>query len=139
MPGCHRVRTLVVEAGAGQTVLFPSGTLGVDEIVRGLSRGGLRVHRARVYDVVPVRPTTAARRAFESGVDAIVLHSPTAARSLADSGLDLCGPTLICVGPETARAASRAGLRVSVVPARYGDDGIVELLRDRFGASEGVA
>ena len=71
-------------------------------------------------------------------MDAVLLYSPSAATSLASSGVDLEGVQIFCVGPTTADAARSAGVPVSGVPEIYGDEGMIESLLE-MAAAPGVA
>jgi uroporphyrinogen III methyltransferase/synthase len=137
IPGEYRVRALVeaigAEAKSGQRVLFPSGTLAVDEVSHGLTRVGLEVEILHVYDTLLQPPNDAALEAFRRGVDAVLLYSPSAAKSLASSGVDLGGVQIFCVGPTTADAGRSVGLPVSGVPDIYGDEGMIESLLQMAG------
>jgi uroporphyrinogen III methyltransferase/synthase len=138
IPEEYRARALVdavaAEAKSGERVLFPCGTLAVDEVSKGLIRVGLKVETLRVYDTVLQRPNEAALEAFRRGVDAVLLYSPSAAESLASSGVNLEGVQVFCVGPTTADAGRSLGLPVSGVPDIYGDEGMIESLLEMAGA-----
>ena len=110
----------------------------VDEVSHGLTRVGLEVQILHVYDTLLQPPNDAALDAFKQGVDAVLLYSPSAAKSLASSGVDLDGVQIFCVGPTTADAGRSAGLRVSGVPDIYGDQGMIESLLEMAGALRGV-
>ena len=142
IPEEYRARALVeaigVEAKRGERVLFPCGTLAVDEVSHGLTRLGLEVETLHVYDTLLQPPSDAALNAFRRGVDAVLLYSPSAAKSLASSGVALEGVQIFCVGPTTADAARSAGVPVSGVPEIYGDEGMIEAVLEMAGAP-GVA
>ena len=139
IPGEYRAQALVeaigVEAKSGERVLFPCGTLAVDEVSQGLTRMGLEVQTLHVYDTLLQPPNDAALDAFRRGVDAVLLYSPSESKSLASSGVDLAGVQIVCVGPTTADAARSVGLTVSAVPEIYGDEGMIESLLEMAGAS----
>jgi len=130
IPEEYRARALVeaigVEADRGERVLFPCGTLAVDEVSQGLNRLGLEVQTLHVYETLLEAPNEGARDAFGRGVDAVLLYSPSAAKSLAASGVDLDQVDILCVGPTTAAAARSAGLPTPKVPDVYGDAGMIE-------------
>ncbi len=128
------VEAIVAEAKSGERVLFPCGTLAVDEVSHGLTRAGLEVQTLHVYDTLLQPPNDAALEAFGMGVDAVLLYSPSAARSLAASGVDLDGVKIFCVGPTTADAGRAVGLAVSGVPDIYGDEGMIESVLEMAGA-----
>lgn len=139
IPEEYRARALIeaigVEAKIGGRVLFPCGTLAVDEVSRGLARVGWEVERLHVYETLLQPPNDAALDAFKRGVDAVLLYSPSAAKSLASSGVDLDGVQIFCVGPTTADAGRSVGLLVSGVPEIYGDEGMIESLLEMAGVS----
>ena len=138
IPGEYRAQALVEAIGAGaergQRVLFPCGTLAVEEVSDGLRGMGLEVQALRVYNTLLQPPNDAALDAFSRGVDAVLLYSPSAAKSLASSGVDLNGLQIFCVGPTTADVARSVGLSVSGVPDIYGDEGMIESLLKTAGA-----
>ncbi len=137
IPEEYRAQALVeaigAEAKSGERVLFPCGTLAVDEVSQGLTRVGLEVQTLHVYDTLLQPPNDAALDAFRRGVDAVLLYSPSASKSLASSGVDLASVQIICVGPTTAEAARSVGLTVSAVPEIYGDEGMIESLLEMAG------
>lgn len=143
VPAEHRAAALVGElaglwdarVGAGERVLFPCGTLALEEVPAGLRAAGAEVVELKVYDTLPMPTLSATRRRIEMGVDAIALYSPTAARALAAEGLDLGGAQIAAIGPTTADAARDAGLRVDVVPDVYADEGMAEALVATIGSS----
>ena len=138
IPGEHRAQALVeaigAEAKSGERVLFPCGTLAVDEVSDGLTRLGMEVQTLHVYDTLLQPPNDAALDAFRRGVDAVLLYSPSAARSLASCTVDLDGVQILCVGPTTANAARAVGLFVYGVPDVYGDEGMIASLLEMAGA-----
>lgn len=142
IPGEYRAKALVEAIGAesksGERVLFPCGTLAVDEVSHGLTRVGLEVQTLHVYETLLQPPNDAALDAFRRGVDAVLLYSPSAAESLASSGVDLDGVQIFCVGPTTAEAGRSVGLSVSGVPDIYGDEGMIESLLEMAGAVRAV-
>jgi uroporphyrinogen-III synthase len=79
-----------------------------------------------VYRTLPCPPTPAARRFIERGIDVALLYGPSAAGSLRADGVDLGCAAVVCVGPTTAHAARAAGIGGPIVPATYGDDGVVD-------------
>ena len=95
---------------------------------------GLEVQTLHVYNTLLQPPNDAALDAFGRGVDAVLLYSPSAAKSLASSGVDLDGVQIFCVGPTTAEVGRSVGLSVSGVPDIYGDQGMIESLLEMAGA-----
>ncbi len=152
VPDEHRATALVAalreHVRPHHRVLFPCGTLARDEVAAGLREMDADVHELRVYDTLPQEPTPAQRARIERwasdahGIDAVLLYSPSAARSLAASGLPVGGAAIVCVGPTTARAAAEVGLERQespIVPLSYGDDGVIDALLQRFAPQEVLA
>jgi uroporphyrinogen-III synthase len=111
---------------AGDRVLVVRGDLADGDLV-----AGLRARGAEVDDVVAYRTREAPpdsrpllRRALERGpIDAVVFTSGSTVRGLValagSDHLDLGPIPAVCIGPETARAATAAGFRVvAVSPAQ---------------------
>ncbi len=130
MPFEHRARALVEDLAAAvdsdSRVAFPCGTLALDELPDGLAAHGVEVRQLRVYDTLPAALDSAALRAMEAGVDAVLLYSPTAVRSLAAHRLVLRDAALFAIGPTTAAAIDDAGLPASIIPSTYSDEGMRE-------------
>ena len=71
---------------------------------------------------------------LERGVDAIVVASGSAARSLAASpvGKLAAGGVIVCIGPKTAQAAREVGLPVGLVADEATSEGIIDALTSHF-------
>lgn len=117
--------------GDGARVLLPRA-----EGARDVLPAGLR-DRGYVVDVLPVYRTVAARLdpaeaegVRRGGVDAITFTSAsTVERFLHAVGtLPEPQPLVACIGPVTAEAAQRRGLRVDVVAEEHTIDGLVGVL-----------
>ncbi|MFO0830045.1 MAG: uroporphyrinogen-III C-methyltransferase [Phycisphaerales bacterium] len=130
------VRTLATTV-RGERVLFPCGTLARDEVAAGLHAAGADVHELEVYDTVPIAPSAAARARIAAGVDAIVLYSPSATRSLVEHRVDIGAATIVCVGPTTAAEVRSTGLGEPLVPGAYGDAGVLATLDSLAATSSG--
>jgi uroporphyrinogen-III synthase len=132
---------------AGRRVLFPRAELASDALA-----STLRARGAVVDDVVAYRTVGGggaadlARLVRDGGVDAILFMSASSVRQLLDAlppapGAPLLGarrPAVICIGPETARAAAAAGLQVSAVAAEKTVGGIVDAAERWFGREDDV-
>jgi uroporphyrinogen III methyltransferase / synthase len=73
-------------------------------------------------DFVPLYRTRLVRPAESPTGDVVVLASGSAARSFAELGVDL---PAVSIGPQTTRAAERAGLRVVAEAETHDLDGLV--------------
>lgn len=139
VPDEHRAEALVREFGRRcdgaakpVRVLIPCGTLAREETATGLRSLGATVTELTVYDTVAAAPTEATRRRIGRGVDTVLLYSPSAAKSLVAQALPVGDAAIVCVGPTTAEAAQRLGLAAPIVPALYGDHGVIEALEAWF-------
>jgi uroporphyrinogen III methyltransferase / synthase len=132
VPQEYRAKALVAEMvdaiATNETVLFPCGTLARDEVIEGLRASCAEVRELLVYATLPQPPSAGAMRAIGHGLDAVLLYSPSAARTLASSLGALGATPVVCVGPTTAQAAHDLGFPNVHVARRYGDDGVLELL-----------
>jgi uroporphyrinogen III methyltransferase/synthase len=118
-------------------VLFPCGTLAREELALALRARSVEVEELVVYRTLLQPPTPEAREAVQrivrlGDLDAVLLYSPSAVRSLVEHQLDVDEAAIVCVGPTTAAAAAAAGLGPIVVPERYGDQGVIEALERHF-------
>jgi len=77
---------------------------------------------------------------LQRGVDAIVIASGSAARSLVASrvGNLVLGATVVCIGPKTAQAAREVGLPVGLVADEATSEGIIDALTSQFLRSPSV-
>jgi uroporphyrinogen-III synthase len=135
-----------IEDVAGRRVLFPRGDLASDALA-----STLRTRGAVVDEVVAYRTVTGdaagelARLVREGGVDAILFMSASSVRGLrvVIGSADLLPwlspyPAVICIGPETARAAREAGLKVHAVATEKTASGIVDAVERWFGRNGDV-
>jgi uroporphyrinogen-III synthase len=134
-----------MEDVAGLRVLFPRG-----DQASGALASALRARGAVVDDVVAYRTVAGdgteelARLVREGSVDAILFMSASSVHHLVDvlqppdgaPPLGRHGPAVICIGPETARAAADAGVDVSAVAVEKTTSGIVDAA-ERWFAREG--
>lgn len=131
---------------AGRRMLFPRGDLASDVLA-----STLRARGAAVDEVVAYRTVAGdgagelARLVRTGGVDAILFMSASSVRGLHDAmGSPATPPWLpphpvvICIGPETARAARDAGVDVSAVAVDKTAEGIVDALERWFGRDQDV-
>jgi uroporphyrinogen-III synthase len=134
---------------AGRRVLFPRGDLASDTLARGLRARGAAVDEVVAYRTVPGDGSAElARLVRTGGVDAILFMSASSIRGLRDA-MAAAGPpetppwlvphpVVVCIGPETARAAREAGVDVSVVAVDKTAEGIVDALERWYGRKDDV-
>ena len=129
--------------GAGR-VLLPRVEGAPRAMVSALAGQGWTVDEVAAYRNVSAPPSEASARVAAGSFDVVTFLSGSAARSFValvrDPGaLGLApGPTstriVACIGPETAHAARRAGLRVDVVARDRSARGLARVLADRVSA-----
>ena len=122
----------------GAKVLLPGADIGRDVLCHGLKELGAQVDLIPAYRTVPVTGMKGkARKALESGVDAVTFTSSSTVKNLLDL-LDgdrkaLEGSRIACIGPTTAATARELGLTVDLVAAVHTVDGLVDALVSYFG------
>ena len=122
----------------GVKALLPGADIGRDVLHRGLTGLGAKVDLIPAYRTVPVTGVKdKARKALESGVDAVTFTSSSTVKNLLDL-LDgdrkaLEGSRIACIGPTTAATAHQLGLTVDLVADVHTVDGLVDALVSYFG------
>ena len=120
-----------VDDQAGR-VLFPRAAGAREVLVSRLKDKGWDVDDVEAYRTVAAGPSEGAtedavRAATEA--DVVTFTSPSTVRYYTELVSGRRMPAVVaCIGPVTARAASRAGLRVDVVAAEQMADGLVRAL-----------
>ncbi len=115
---------------AGVRVLLPQADIADPQLADELRARGATVAAVVAYRTVEIAPDPSGMLALEAA-DAVVLASPSAARSLAT--LELGGrPLIACIGPTTAAAAREAGLRVGLVAREATAEGMIHALVSHF-------
>jgi uroporphyrinogen-III synthase len=106
----------------GDRVLLVRGNLADEELPRALRARGALVDEVVGYrtDEAPEGSRALLRHAFAQGpIDAVVFTSGSTVRGLAalarSETLDVVAVPAVCIGPETATEARRAGFRVLAV------------------------
>jgi uroporphyrinogen-III synthase len=122
------------DAGA-QRVLFPRGDLARDSLPRVLRARGVPVDEVVAYRTVPGAGAEAlARQLSDGNIDAVLFLSASSIENLMKGAMPVGvgKPAIVCIGPETARAARDAGLHVDAVAAERSAESIVGALEDFF-------
>jgi uroporphyrinogen-III synthase len=144
MPRTARAEALGTEIGdvTGRRVLFPRGDLASGSLAATLRGRGAVVDEVVVYRTVAGDGIGELTRLVRGGdVDAILFMSASSVRHLLDAltaegGVPALGPrhpAVICIGPETARAALDGGLELSAVATEKTTSGIVDAVERWFG------
>jgi uroporphyrinogen III methyltransferase/synthase len=123
----------------GKRFLLPRANIADKRLTNGLTRLGAEVHEIVAYrTVASPEATSKIREILSSGqLDVITFTSSSAVSHLMAA---LQGdPTLInkakvaCIGPKTAEAATKAGLKVDIVAREHTVLGLVEAIEEYFG------
>jgi uroporphyrinogen-III synthase len=124
----------------GLRVLLPQADIADPWLGDQIRAAGATVDSVVAYRTVAVDPSAIEAAELEEGVDAVVLASGSAARSLAALAAKFPGVTkaledtlVVAIGPKTADAAREVALPVGLVADEATSDGIIEALATHFG------
>ena len=124
----------------GKRVLLPQADIADPWLGDQIRAAGATVDAVVAYRTVEVDPSAIEAAELEHGVDAVVLASGSAARSLAALAAKFPGVTkaldgavLVAIGPKTAEAAREVALPVGLVADEATADGIIDALTTHFG------
>jgi len=120
----------------GTKVLMVQSDIASDRLAQELRTRGARVDVIHTYRTIVADPPEDEVAEIERGVDAMVLASGSAARSLArlsKSVPQVGDALLVCIGPRTAAVARKVGLTVGLVADEATADGIIRALVSHFG------
>ena len=132
------------QSAAGLLAAFPVGEGSVlvvqaagaaTELADGLATLGWSVTVVAPYLTVPARPTTQQQFAALAA-DAVLFAAGSAAKAWVQVFGDTTPPVVVAMGPQTAAAATAAGLKVTVVAADHSLEGLVAALAGYFGPSD---
>ncbi len=113
----------------GQRILLARAARGNPLLGERLREAGAEVDDLPLYDVVTPPADPEALRELEQGVDVVTLTSPSTAEGLAElvnGRIDLDSLQAVCIGPVTAEAAGKLGLRVAGVAERHTIEGLAQ-------------
>jgi uroporphyrinogen-III synthase len=123
----------------GRRVLLPQADVADPWLADRIRAAGASVDAVVAYRTVAVDPSAIEAVELEQGVDAVVLASGSAARSLAALAAKFPGVTkslqqtlLVAIGPKTADAAREVALSVDLVADEATSEGIIQALRSHF-------
>lgn len=123
----------------GRRVLLPQADIADPWLADRIRAAGAEVDAVVAYRTVAVDPSVVEAAALEEGVDAVVLASGSAARSLAALAAKFPGVAkslqhtlLVAIGPKTAEAAREVALPVGVVADEASSEGIIQALTSHF-------
>jgi uroporphyrinogen III methyltransferase/synthase len=123
---------------AGQRFLLPRADIADEELVEGLQGLGAEVHEIVAYRTTP--PTEDIYRARESllsgEIDVITFTSSSAVFNLVTAFNGhlsaINNKKIACIGPKTADAAAKAGLKVDIIATEHTIPGLVEAIEEYF-------
>ena len=126
----------------GTRVLLPRTDIAPEEMVLGLEEAGARVDQVVAYrTATPDESRTKVKELLSRGqVDIATFSSSSTVQNLVDllgeEAQALLGPiTIACIGPVTARAAERLGLRVEITPKEHTILGLVNAMVEAYTTS----
>ena len=124
----------------GVRILLPQADIASPSLAVELRSRGAVVDAVAAYRTIAIEPSQDDMLELERGVDAIVLASGSAARSLAASRVGRVAESavVVCIGPKSAQAAREAGLRVGLVADEANAEGIIDALTSHFLKSASV-
>jgi uroporphyrinogen-III synthase len=105
------------------------------ELTEGLATLGWSVTAVAPYLTVPARPTREQQFAALAA-DAVLFAAGSAAKAWVQVFGDTTPPVVVAMGPQTAAAATAAGLKVAVVAADHSLEGLVAALAGYFSPSD---
>jgi len=114
-------------AGAVSRVLLVQAANAEPALADGLRDRGAALSVVAPYRTVATRATAGQQLAALSA-DAVLFASGSAARAWANVFGDATPPVVVAIGPQTAAAATDAGLKVAVVAADHSLSGLVMAL-----------
>lgn len=101
-------------------------------LAEGLAEMGWQVTVVAPYRSVPTTPDDGLRHAALTA-DAVLFASGSAARAWVTTFGAATPPVVVAIGPQTAAAVERAGLKVTVVAADHSLSGMVAALDEHLG------
>ena len=121
----------------GARVLLPRSDIAMPELPGRLRSGGANTREVDAYVTAPPEGSReAVKDAIRQGVDAITFTSSSTVanllRALDDDVSSLAGIAIACMGPVTAAAARRRGLKVDIVARVVSVDSLADSLVERF-------
>ena len=123
----------------GRRVLLPQADIADPWLADQIRAAGASVDAVVAYRTVALDPSAVEAAELEQGVDAVVLASGSAARSLAALAAKFPGVAkelqqtlVVAIGPKTADAAREVALPVGLVADEASAEGIIHALTTHF-------
>ena len=122
----------------GNKVLLPQSDISGDLLNNGLSGMGVSVDSVTVYKTrTDVSSKTKIDRILGSGVDVVTFTSASSVkniRNLLNGDITQLSDMIVaCIGPTTAAAAAKLGLKVDIIGKEFTINGLIGALEAHFG------
>ena len=127
---------------AGCRVFLPRSDTAGRKLALGLARLGAEVHEVVAYRTIPnAEAVYEGKQMLLSGeIDLITFTSPSTVTNVVTALHKERGTInkrlVACIGPKTATAASKAGLRVDIVARKHTIPGLVEAMEEYYQRGE---
>jgi len=122
----------------GQRFLLPRADKADKALVQGISNLGAEVHEVTAYHTLPASESVerARQRLISGEIDVITFTSSSTVINLVAAFQGEARPInqvkIACIGPKTAEAASRAGLKVDILAGEQTISGLVKAIEEYF-------
>ena len=118
----------------GARILVPQADIAAPSLAVELRSRGALVDAVPAYRTIAIEPSPEALGELDRGIDAVVVASGSAARSLAALPAETFSKdaVIVCIGPKTAQAAREVGLPVGPVAEEATSEGIIDALTSHF-------
>lgn len=134
IPTVQSAQGLLAEFKGSGTVLLIQAADADPALATGLRERGLAVTVIAPYRAVPAK-ISAAQQLRVLSADAVLFASGSAARAWVNAFSDASPPIVIAIGPQTAAAATRAGLKVTAIAADHSLSGMVSALERELSSN----
>ncbi len=121
-----------IDAPKVRRLFYPRSDKAGSTLVEKLRQRGVDVDDVIAYENRPVMPTPSQRIAFEQGANVITFASPTAVRRFAELNISMNQAKVACIGPVTAQAAKKAGMKVAIEATQQTEYALAEAIVDYF-------
>lgn len=122
----------------GCRFLLPRADIAPKDLVDGIARLGAEVHEVTAYRTVPENEVSSRGKQMllAGNIDIVTFTSSSTVsnlvKMLGEEWKAVNGAKVACIGPQTAAAAERAGLRVDITASNHTIPGLVEAMEEYF-------
>jgi porphobilinogen synthase len=139
IPSRFNTRALAEELADGSNVCLIRADAANSELEETLAGRGFRVERVNAYRTEPAEQIRI-RTALEQGVDVIAFTSASIVDVFVNSvGPDTRGAVVCCIGPATAEACQRAGIKVDVEGTEHTIPGLIDAMSRYYAEKPGTS